>query len=474
MNTLVFDIGKTHIKLHLLDRQGQTLAVVETLNNPVLVGIYPAADVNGIWRWLLENITVLQSTFGIDSISITTHGATAALVNPQQGGNGLVLPVMDYEFQGVEALNSEYAKVRPDFTESGSPALPAGLNLGRQLHWLAKSCPAEFAQSTYILLYPQYWVWRLTGQCWSEVTSLGCHTDLWAPWQRGYSSLVKAMGWQHKFPPLANAWDVAGTVNEEICAATGLSQHCPVHVGIHDSNASYLRYKMAFPEQRFAILSTGTWSIAMNGGADASVLQERRDMLANVDVHGIPVVCSRFMGGREYARICQKLGGALDSPTAEQQISPLIAHGVFCLPAWQPGTGPFGHSNPAILGELPADVPPAALASLYCALMLDYQLDLVDARSTLIIGGAFLKNPLLCGLLAQLRAGQTLLASSDITGTVMGTAQLAHWDEPAETLALDSIQPTAVAGLAEYRDGWRALVLAGEADWSADSATSFL
>ena len=28
-------------------------------------------------------------------------------------------------------------------------------------------------------MYPQYWAYRLTGVLANEVTSLGCHTDLW-------------------------------------------------------------------------------------------------------------------------------------------------------------------------------------------------------------------------------------------------------------------------------------------------------
>lgn len=31
-------------------------------------------------------------------------------------------------------------------------------------------------------MYPQYWALRLTGIAANEVTSLGCHTDLWNPW----------------------------------------------------------------------------------------------------------------------------------------------------------------------------------------------------------------------------------------------------------------------------------------------------
>lgn len=462
-NILVFDIGKTHIKLHLLDARYQTLAVRETCNKPVEAGPYPAADVDGMWHWFVENARVLQAEFGIGRINVTTHGATAALINRQRAGNGLVLPVLDYEYAGIESLDSDYNRVRPEFAESGSPALPAGLNLGRQLFWLSRQYPGEFADTTDILMYPQYWVWRLTGQCYSEVTSLGCHTDLWAPWQKQYSSLVNTLQWVKKFPPLAPAWAEAGTLLQSVCDMTGLSPECIVHVGVHDSNASYVRYRRALADESFSVVSTGTWSIVMNGGADVAVLKANRDMLANVDVTGTPVICSRFMGGREYALVCQQLGGALGQAIDAAHINALIAAGVYCLPGWQAGTGPFAGMPGEIRGTLPADVPAAALASLYCALVLDYQLDLVAAHDQVIIGGAFLKNPLLCGLLARLREGQSVLACRDITGTVMGAAQLTHWQEENDNLHLDAVLPAEVDGLDDYRCRWRDRIAAR--DW---------
>ncbi len=65
--------------------------------------------------------------------------------------------------------------------KTGSPTLPMGLNLGAQIHWQARRFPDAFAKTRHILMYPQYWAFRLTGVAASEATSLGCHTDLWAP-----------------------------------------------------------------------------------------------------------------------------------------------------------------------------------------------------------------------------------------------------------------------------------------------------
>jgi hypothetical protein len=100
------------------------------------------------------------------------------------------------------------------------PLLPAGLNLGRQLYWQQANFPAEFARARHILMYPRYWAWRLSGKLASEVTSLGCHTDLWAPEENAWSSLVERQGWTALFPPLqsplaATRGTIAGTCRDD-------------------------------------------------------------------------------------------------------------------------------------------------------------------------------------------------------------------------------------------------------------------
>src|SRR5690606_24546838 len=105
---------------------------------------------------------------------------------------------------------SEYAAIRPPFGETLSPRLPNGLNLGAQLFWQGQRFPEQFAQITHILTYPQYWAWRLTGIAASEVTSLGCHTDLWVPERGQFSSLVDHQRWTALFPPIRPAASVLG------------------------------------------------------------------------------------------------------------------------------------------------------------------------------------------------------------------------------------------------------------------------
>ena len=193
---IVLDIGKTNAKLALIDAAGKVLSEQRRPNAVLADGPYTHLDTDGLWNWLLVTCRTFAAQAHVSAIVPVTHGATAALVDDA----GLVLPVLDYE---ADLPGVEYD--RPEYDETLSPRLPAGLNLGRQLAWLQARFPREFARTRHILMYPQYWAWRLCGAAASEATSLGCHTDLWNPRTQAYSSLVERMGWGHLMPPLQPA-----------------------------------------------------------------------------------------------------------------------------------------------------------------------------------------------------------------------------------------------------------------------------
>ena len=169
-------------------------------------------------------------------------------------------------FDGPDALAEEYDAVRPPFSETFSPRLSIGLNLGAQIFWQEKSFPKEFAAAAQYLTLPQYWAMRLTGVAASEATSLGAHTDLWQPAKSDFSSLVANQGWRGLFPPLRSAFDILGPLKPDLAAVIGARKPIPVSCGIHDSNASLLPHLMA-RRTLFSVVSTGTWVIIFSAGA---------------------------------------------------------------------------------------------------------------------------------------------------------------------------------------------------------------
>ena len=463
----VLDIGKTNVKLQLVDSSDQLCDSYSRRNMPIETAPYPHADVAGIWHWLEQTLVNYPRVHEISALVVTTHGATAALVNSKLSlADGLALPVLDYEYAGINDCNAAYHSLRPDFAETLSPDLPAGLNLGRQIFWLQQQFPGPFATATHLLMYPQYWGWRLTGQLAGEVTSLGCHTDLWAPRAHHYSSLVEKCHWQGLMPPLQSAWETLGTISPLVAESMGLRADCKVYVGLHDSNASYLRYLCANRTEAasFTVVSTGTWTILMQAQGDLSSLHRRRDTLANCDVYGDPIACARFMGGREYDAICQRLGGDIKTPVTQQDIQGALDNLWMVTPDFSSGNGPYGGLEPKLQCPLPA--PSAgAIATLYCALMIDQRLNDLQASGAIYIEGAFLKNPLLCQLVAQLRSEQPVYLSADDTGTVQGALLLTRIDgsaaasqSPSANLVLEACAPAQFNGLWEYRTHWYALI----------------
>ena len=112
---------------------------------------------------------------------------------------------------------------RDPFDATLSPRLAGGLNLGAQLYWLEQLYPGRSGRRRgRLLLWPQYWAWWLSGERASEVTSLGCHTDLWRPRERRFSDLAVARGWAERLGPLRRAGEVLGPVRPALAAELGL------------------------------------------------------------------------------------------------------------------------------------------------------------------------------------------------------------------------------------------------------------
>ena len=161
MRKAVLDIGKTHIKLLFLSDNTE-LASFSCKNSPI-TGMYSQCDVTAIWSWLTETFRSCNLTSSVEALIITTHGAAAALINDANLSEptGLVLPILDYEDEKVESCESDYCDIRPSFSETFSPSLPAGLNLGKQLFW--RNSKTEFKRcakpSMDFLWFGFFFIW---------------------------------------------------------------------------------------------------------------------------------------------------------------------------------------------------------------------------------------------------------------------------------------------------------------------------
>lgn len=450
---VVLDVGKTNVKLMAFDAaDGSEIWSRTCANASRSDGPYPHADVDAMEVFLLDGLADAARFVGgvFDGIAVTTHGASGALL----ANDRLALPVLDYEYEGIQETAEAYEALRPPFAETLSPRLPAGLNLGAQLFWQQRRFADRFATATTFVTYPQYWASRLCGVAASDVTSLGCHTDLWAPRQRGFSSLVARAGWGRLMAPVRPSSEVLGTMRTALARRLGLKAPPPISCGIQDSNASLLPYIGGSMPR--SIVSSGTWAIIFALGGSFSRLDEARDTLANVDARGEPVLSARFMGGREF----EALSGGPAADPSPAEIARVLDAQWMALPSFVPGSGPF----PDARGQW--TVPPETLtpgercaaASLYLALMSNVCLDLLGASGETIVQGPFARNALFGDALASL-TGRPLSITQGVTATGAGAARLLLPHLPVVTGTAAPGLPSALhPALFTYAARWAELI----------------
>ena len=471
-STLVLDIGKSNAKLVLIGADGAPLRSVVVANEslPDAARGYTALGVERLQHWLMAGVPdVLQGAVPA-RISVTSHGAAFCAL----AGDGLALPPIDYEWDGYGDATAAFDASLANFAHHGTPRLGMGLNGGRQIDFVLRRWPALAETVQYWVPYPQYWSWWFSGQACTEVSSLGCHTGLWSPADGRYSDWAAARGVARRFAPLRRAWDVIGTLRPALARAWRLPPGVEVIAGAHDSNACLARHLRRHPDA--TVVSTGTWCVVMAPGADSARLAPERDELVNVAVDGRPVPTARFMGGREFAALCDGADPALASAHA---LAEVLRRGWTALPSFAHGSGPFAARTGRVLRDeqTPAGgigaVPPAlrpALAALYCANLTALLVEDLAGRdgAPLILEGPLADNHAYAAALSALLPRRTLLRSVDpLEGTARGAWMLARWTQPgadAQAELLQALAPVDAAlgeALRAQAQAWRRRVDAG-------------
>jgi L-fuculokinase len=443
----LIDIGKTNAKVSVIDpKTGSEIRGSRRANAVVQGPAMRELDVEAISQWLLDALRDAPHRDRIRTIVPVAHGAAAVLVDRDHR----VIAAPDYEDACFEQVDAEYRQQRDAYQSSFSPDLPLGLNLGRQLFFLQEAQPQLFSRVAHALLYPQFWAWRLSGVMASEVTSLGCHSDLWLPREQTFSKLAQVRGWDKLFPPKTLASDVLGPISAEVAAATGLHAECQVTSGIHDSNASYLKFLIARDrDEPFTVISSGTWTVVMANRADLSRLREDKDMLASVDAFGSPVATARFMGGREY----EAIAGTEARPNAPALLN-VIERQAMALPAFASG-GPFaGRDGRLVNADNLSGSERASVATLYVALMCELLIEMLGADGAVLIDGPLATNPLFGSILRALLPARSVELSAGDGGNTRAGCYLAGFHHaPASTMT--PAIPMTLHSLPVYRDAWR-------------------
>ncbi len=314
MNVMaVFDVGKTNKKVFLFSEHydivwERTASLPETLDDDG----DPCENLTRLTTWLAESMRDIMAlpAFSIRAVNISAYGASLVYL----GGDGK--PV-GYLYNYLKAFPNtvrkqfydQYGPIETILVQTASPALDS-LNSGLMLYRIKHDKPDLLAQIRYALHLPQYLSYCLTGQVFSDLTSIGCHTMLWDFPQQHYHEWV---GQEGLLPLLAPVRPADQPVPVSLHNGP---DSIPVGIGLHDSSAALIPYLASFQNETFVLLSTGTWCISLNPFNREPLTHEelQYDCLCYLTYQGEPVKASRLFAGHDHERQVRRLAEHFSVP----------------------------------------------------------------------------------------------------------------------------------------------------------------
>jgi len=303
-NTIaIFDIGKTNKKLFLFDEQYKILfEESEKFEEIKDEDGFPCEDLQALTKWVWEKFWQItsHSDYNVRAVNFSAYGASLVHLNDLYKP---LTPLYNYLKPYPEKLKKKFYNTYGGESviakETASPVL-GSLNSGMQLYRLKYEQPEIFAQLKYSLHLPQYLSFVVSSRKASDITSVGCHTQLWDFRKNKYHRWVYAEALRTKFPPIYRGDKIVHLPNDTRNVAIG--------IGLHDSSSALIPYLKLFNEP-FVLLSTGTWSISLNpfNYSTLTDYELHNDCLCYLNYQGKPVKASRLFAGYEHEEQVKRL-----------------------------------------------------------------------------------------------------------------------------------------------------------------------
>lgn len=308
--TAIFDIGKTNKKFFLFDSDYQEVyreySRFDTIKDE---DGHPTEDLESLQIWLKEVFDRMLNSekYTITAINFSTYGAS--FVHLDEHGEVLT-PLYNYTKPLDQAVVDKFYDTygpRGKFAKETGSSDAGMLNSGMQLYWLKHTKPEIFKKIAFSLHLPQYISYIFTGIPLSEYTSIGCHTGLWDYEKKDYHPWVYAEGIHRILPPIVST-ETSINLNYN-------GKRIKLGVGIHDSSAALLPYVRSI-KKKFILVSTGTWSIALNPFSEKLLSQEdiKKDCINYMRINGKPAKASRIFLGNEYSYQVKELAKHFQVP----------------------------------------------------------------------------------------------------------------------------------------------------------------
>jgi sugar (pentulose or hexulose) kinase len=290
----IFDVGKTNKKLFLFN-ESYHIVYEDSVHFDEVVDDDgdPCEDIHSLQSFILEGLKKVLSLpeFKVRAVNCCSYGASFVHIDEAGRHIGYLYNYLKpyppdlqrrfYDTYGGEKLFS---------FQTASPVL-GSLNSGMQLYRLRHEKPEFFNRIKYSLHLPQYLSFLISGKAFAEITSIGCHTNLWHFQNSTYHYWVRQEGILEKFPELVPS--------DMLTQPSGYPY--AVGVGLHDSSSALIPYLVSFQEP-FALISTGTWSISLNPFNTSPLTKHELecDCLCYLQYRGTPVKASRLFAGHNH------------------------------------------------------------------------------------------------------------------------------------------------------------------------------
>ena len=446
----IFDVGKTNKKLFLFDENykivfERSARFFETVDEDG----DPCENLDSLRLSVFDSLHEVfrQKDFEIKAINFSGYGASLVYLNEE---GHTFAPLYNYLKAYPEVLKKKFYDTyggEEEFSfRTASPVL-GSLNSGMQLYRIKYEKPQLFSEIKYALHLPQYLSYLVSSNICSDITSIGCHTNLWDFHNNNYHDWVKEEGVLEKLAPIFPC--------SRVIPAIFPGSNYSVGIGIHDSSAALIPYLVNFDEP-FVLISTGTWCISLNPFNDTPLTKEEleQDCLCYMSYEARPVKASRLFSGYDHDQQVKRIGDFFNQDTGRYHSMEFNPGIIKKLQKQNGSSGKLQQDKAVLKASLFAERELGDFLNdeeAYHQLILDIvwqqyistQLVMKGTKvKRIFVDGGFSKNSIYMNLLALYFSDIEIFAASMAQASALGAALAIHHAWNKKPLPNDIIQLT--------------------------------
>lgn len=438
----IFDVGKTNKKLLLFDEQYKVVLEKQARFTEITdEDDFPCENLDSLYSSVIDSLNdvIREGKFDIKAVNFSAYGAS--FVYTDENGEP-VAPLYNYLKPYDPALLKQfYDTYGGEFEFSKKTASPVlgNLNSGMQLYRIKYEKPELFEKIKYAFHLPQYLSYIISKQRYADLTSIGCHTNLWDFEKKAYHEWVEKEGFNDIMLPVVTADTVVDATYNKLSLKVG--------TGLHDSSAALIPYIVNFKEP-FVLISTGTWCISLNPFNHTPLTADelKSDCLCYLQYNGNPVKAARLFAGNEHNEQTKRIAQHFNVDAGFYRQVFYDEH--LCKQLRKNVTADISLSQSAFVDRDLSDYSSAEEA--YHQLIMDIVDQQVFSTSLILEGnntrrifvdGGFSKNDIYMNLLAVAFPAMEIYATSMAQASALGAALAIHssWNKrpiPSDVIEL--------------------------------------